>query len=188
MSYLARNICEPGVVFGPDSLSQLLKVASVPFDPVQYDSLVRVPLPRDTLFQILEISDTTKSYLQELEVLKELQDEQNINTDKLQKSKAKIVKPQDTKQDVKSLYKLLLQDTHRNLCYGIEFEKLNFLNNDKVLPIPLGSKIIIKKGTTILRGCLLISNSNCIFLGGSILELNQNYAQRRISTLEKLIK
>lgn len=68
----------------------------------------------------------------------------------------------------KTYYKLVLQDHTGQQAYGMEWDKLPFLNGQKLPPIPVGSKLLIKPGTVVAHGVLMLRPDNVQFLGGSV--------------------
>lgn len=149
------------------------------------------------LFQILDVKDVYKSDIVYIEELRGLVD---INSSLVDRQRTKL--PSNTrivnsvnvdeneneeKADGESyavgkrLFKLTLQDSFGNLCYGFEIEDLNFLRrNGDLYPIKLGSKIIVKNGTNVCLNTMMLKNENVEFVGGEIISLNINLFERML--------
>lgn len=93
-------------------------------------------------------------------------------------------------------YKLLLRDASDNYFYAIELEELPFLhpremNNTNPLPIPLGGRVIIQRGTAVRDGIVLLRRHQCLYLGvdmnGDLARnLNEGIVKKYVEILEKL--
>ncbi|ODV94259.1 hypothetical protein PACTADRAFT_35065 [Pachysolen tannophilus NRRL Y-2460] len=196
------------LLFKPDQLSQLASKASkYQFNPSIYVNPSYTNLPNDTLFQILYFEDVTRSKLNILANLQELNDPLNSISDKLKKNNriqqvisnhvelndnVEITNNNSSSSTIKEnnnvIYKLLLQDCFGNLSYAIPLENLEMLSSNKGLLFPqkIGSKIIIKKNCQILNGCILLTSKDFIFLGGEIpgAQNNETWIKSEIAKLE----
>lgn len=154
------------------------------------------PLDTTTLFQILDIRNVYKSNIVYLDELTGLVD---INSSLVDRQRMKFpanssivnsvnIDDGDTGNDLadfnvagKKLFKLTLQDSFGNLCFGFEVEDLNFLRrNGDLYPIKLGSKIIVKMGTNVCLNTIMLKNENVEFIGGEIPSLNVNLFERML--------
>ncbi|KAH3682710.1 hypothetical protein WICPIJ_006316 [Wickerhamomyces pijperi] len=94
-------------------------------------------------------------------------------------------------QSSKCFYKLTLQDSQKNLIYAIEMEKLPFLSGAVSLtgwPIHLGSKLLLKEGTDIIKGVIMLRRNDVEFIGGSVRDWNTGLEERIIKIMEDEIK
>lgn len=173
------------------------------------------PTPNDklnetTLFQIVDLRDTTKSVLSMIEGLKVLvnvndsfQDRQRAGLGSA-KSKIRSSKPRATINSVNTdeevpetgaalfgnwgaSYRLTLQDCFGNTCYAYEVEPLSFLRkrSNGFFPIKLGAKIVVHSGTKIIFNTLQLKNENVEFLGGHIMKLDYRLYERKLQELKE---
>ncbi|KAH3666759.1 hypothetical protein OGAPHI_003208 [Ogataea philodendri] len=158
-------------------------------------------LEADTVFQIVEVRDTTKSNIAYIERLVELIDANEGFYDRQNRSKPtrqKVIRSADVNGDAhehlpppvySSMYRLTLQDAHGNLCYAYEIEPLPFLRATADLyPIKLGSKLLVYKGTTVMLNATLHLGANtCRFLGGELPHMNYKLYQRELEKFKHQI-
>ncbi|ODV86811.1 hypothetical protein CANARDRAFT_6379 [[Candida] arabinofermentans NRRL YB-2248] len=190
---------------------QFLRSALSAFKPPQIvvsgnsDNHVEV-LDKDIMFQIIGLTDLTRSGVSYIESLTELIDANEGFYDRQKKSgngkqNNKLIRSANVGDDDegheasydavvevgKRLYRFTLQDSLGNLCYAYEIEPLHFLRlNSDLYPIKLGSKLMIKKGTTILfKSCFQLTAKSCQFFGGEIKKLNYNLYQRELEKWKK---
>ncbi|KAF3763769.1 hypothetical protein M406DRAFT_323304 [Cryphonectria parasitica EP155] len=62
-------------------------------------------------------------------------------------------------------HRLLLQDCRRQQVYGLELVRLPEIT---IGSLNIGSKILLKKGTIVSRGVIMLEPSSCQFLGGKV--------------------
>ena len=92
-------------------------------------------------------------------------------------------------------YKLLLDDGHGHQFYAFEMEELPFLHpREKAtlnpLPVPLGGRLVLQKGTTVCDGMVLLRKHQCQYLGvdtntGLAKELNAGVVKKYIQIMER---
>lgn len=95
----------------------------------------------------------------------------------------------------KALYKLLLQDNDGHVFYAFEIEELPFLHpsvksTENPLPIPMGGKLELFKGTVVSYGFVLLRRNSCRYqapnLGSEFSQkLNDGLVQKYIEMLER---
>lgn len=96
----------------------------------------------------------------------------------------------------KATYKLLLRDSSNNYFYGIEIDDLPFLRprektTTNPLPMPLGGKLLLQKGTTVCDGVVFLKKNQCLYIGpddvlGST--LNSGVVKKYIDIMEKQLQ
>lgn len=133
------------------------------------------------LVQLVDIENVTKSRLSRLDEILGVINPNDLRTDKLgnKGARRKIIRDVDVDDHEDSpstapnygsgYYKLTLMDYKGGMVFGAELSKLSFLSSSSslLLPIPLGSKIIVKPGTPVVRGMLLLKNELTVLVGGS---------------------
>lgn len=153
----------------------------------------------DVVFQILDITDITRSKLSVLEELEQFENPEDGYVDRQNKTvKKKLtvitsvnldnnLPPPTTYPSRSSVYKIILQDSSGNMVYAIEKEPLSFLNsgNSFLVPVSLGSKVIVKKNSVLQRGVLMLANRDLEFLGGKIDLWNQGYVARTVALIKR---
>lgn len=97
-----------------------------------------------------------------------------------------------------STYRLLLRDSQGNYCYAYDYNtSLAFLgtegNASSPLPIPLGGRLLVKSGTEVVSGVLLLKGLQCQYLGTSdrdrdlIDQLNTGLIRKYITSLNETL-
>lgn len=95
-------------------------------------------------------------------------------------------------------YKLLLRDAHGNYFYGIELEELPFLHprestTANPLPIPLGGRVVLQRGTEVRSGIALLRRHQCLYLGVDASSdlartLNDGVVEKYIDIMEHMLR
>lgn len=183
--------------------SEHLKAFKNCFAPPIHDDKLR----ETTLFQIVDIQDTSKSVLSEIEELKRLVDinesfydyQKFGNADNKKKKKRTTidVNLEEDENEIddnfmndknyipKRVFRLILEDCFGNICYAYEQEPLNFLrNNNQLYPIKLGYKILVYKDAKIIFNTLQLRNLDIKPLGGEIDKLNYKLHERKLRELK----
>ncbi|ODV82450.1 uncharacterized protein CANTADRAFT_44223 [Suhomyces tanzawaensis NRRL Y-17324] len=169
-------------------------------------------LEKPVLFHIIHVSNISKSRLNQLDEWKEFDNPNNVAVDRLTKSRKirtdnYIIREVNMEEDAPSAtsnqtgfdtYKLLLRDSANNYCYGYEFKgPLPFLRTGSLgtpLGVPLGGRLVVKKGTLVQNGVLLLTRQGCDYLGVDsndtelINQLNDGVVQKYIAMLEAELK
>ena len=148
----------------------------VPSEFVNQESAI---INHAVLLHIIRVEDISTSKFNQIEEWKEVLDPNNRSVDRLNKS-TRLVREinfqddddQQTSSTNKlkgsSTYKLLLRDKDNHFIYAYELEPLNFLRKEQTntpMPIKLGGRLLVKPGTMILRGVLLLNHKNCEYRG-----------------------
>lgn len=207
VAYLTKDIArtpQGSLSFSSDPKSQRALAGS----RVTYDPDV-AHVERDTLFQIVFLENVSHSIQDQYDELMSSYDVEGVGADRLKYTRQRVVRqinvegdeqgnPQE--QEVKqgntinnsnATFKLTLQDTSGNVAYGIELGKLSFLsgkNFSSGFPIQLGTKLLVKAGTKLFKGVLLLNQDNVEFLGGLVPEWNQDLQQKHMTYLKKRIE
>ncbi|KAI5961114.1 hypothetical protein CANMA_003888 [Candida margitis] len=130
------------------------------------------------LLHIIRVEDISTSKLNQIDEWKEISDPNNRSVDRLNKSTRLVREINFNDEDEQassvsktrglSTYKLLLRDKDNHFVYAYELEPLKFLRDEQTntpVPIKLGGRLLIKPGTTISRGVLLLNHKNCEYKG-----------------------
>lgn len=158
-------------------------------------------------FFIIHIDDVSKSKVTKLEEWRRVKDPNDVGVDRL--NRGKIISEIDMNADdanpssnsssvtnsagTNGLYKLTLKDNFDNYCFAYEYnDQLPFLragNTNLPIPIKLGGKLIVKRGTLIANGSLLLNRDQCTYIGVDdsselVKSLNSNLVEKSISILQ----
>lgn len=156
-------------------------------------------LPHSVTFSIIHIDDIAKSKITKLEEWKRIKDPNNVGVDRL--NKGKIISEIDVNADEanpqpagnnSAVYKLTLKDDGDNYCFAYEYnDQLPFLRppqSNGPIPIRLGGRLVVKQGTLIANGALLLTRDGCNYLGVTesvlVRNLNTNLIDKSIQILE----
>lgn len=77
-------------------------------------------------------------------------------------------------------HRLLLQDCRGQKVYGLELVRIPEI---AVGMLPIGAKILLKKGTVVARGAILLEPDNCQMLGGKIEAWQRSWLDGRLARL-----
>lgn len=154
--------------------------------------------PNPITFTIIYIDDISKSKLAKLDQWRRLKDPLQVSVDRLnhgtliteindgENTNVSVAKSSD------SVYKLTLKDDSDNYCFAYEYnDRLLFLRTGVDLPIPikLGGRLVVKKGTLVTNGCLMLKNAQVDYLGvedGDFANtLNANLVEKSIEILSR---
>lgn len=99
---------------------------------------------------------------------------------------------------VRAIYKLLLRDHQENYFYALEMEEIPFLHprektTNNPLPIPLGGRVMLQKGSTVHYGMVLLRKHQCNYLGVDMNsdlanQLNDGVVKKYIDVMEQQLR
>lgn len=182
------------------------------FDPQQYLSKKATYTQYPILFNIIQVSDISRSRLNQLDEWQEYEDPNSVSVDRVSKFNNKkylgnrIIREVDMSKDNElnltnfkrfgGIYKLLLKDNFDNYCFAYEYNDcLQFLRQSNStgtpLGIPLGGRLLVNKGTLVMNGALMLKKIQCQYLGidendNSLAEkLNSGIVKKHIDLLNE---
>lgn len=156
------------------------------FDPQQYLESKVSYTQHPILFNIIQVSDISRSRLIQLDEWQEYEDPNSVSVDRVSKFNNKkylgnrIIREVDMNKDNETnlndyrgsgnVYKLMLKDNFDNYCFAYEYnDRLQFLRQNistgTPLSIPLGGRILVNKGTLVMHGALMLKKIQCQYLG-----------------------
>lgn len=189
----------------PERLYEMYKSTLIPFSYGLAEPVEEETLKKDTLFQIVDIRDVSKSTLSMIETLTDLIDANEGFHDVSSKAKIRLkkrltvnevnVNEKDAEVMIEdmsvpnqgSIYKLTLQDCFGNLCIAYEHTPLSILRHTSchgLFRLKLGYKLVVCKGTRIIFNTLHLEDGNIKKLGGSIDKLNFRLYERKLKELK----
>lgn len=156
-------------------------------------------------FKIIHVFNISKSIMNQLDDWRECVDPMNVSVDRIRRGNnggnrliREVRMEEDTYTENKvDTYKLLLRDSGDNYCYAYEYnDSLRFLRQENTgtpLGIRLGGKLLVKPGTKVTNGTLLLCEKQCQYMGveeGDELaeKLNRGIVAKYIEVLEKELK
>lgn len=173
------------------------------------DSTTKLPIS----FNIIHVLNISKSSISQLDDWRECEDPNKVSMDRLSKSSRqgmpRLITEVDMSDDSSKgwgtsfvatepgcTYRLLLRDSRGNYCYGYDYNtSLAFLrsegNASSPLPIPLGGRLLVKSGTEVVSGVLLLKGLQCRYLGTNdqdrslISQLNTGLIRKYITSLNE---
>ncbi|KAH6686811.1 hypothetical protein F5X68DRAFT_261814 [Plectosphaerella plurivora] len=81
-------------------------------------------------------------------------------------------------------HRLVLQDCRGQNVYAVELKRIDKIG---VGVTAIGEKILLKKGTIVARGTLLLEPTNCVLLGGRIEAWQRPWLEGRIKRLKESV-
>ncbi|QLG71814.1 hypothetical protein HG535_0C01630 [Zygotorulaspora mrakii] len=148
-------------------------------------------LPNDCLFQILMIENISQSKMSQLDDIDNKLDPAKQRVDRLQNSRVVIHEVNMDNDDSvtkekygsKDVFKLTLQDKSGKFFYAINYNIIPWIN-----VCMIGSKLIIKSGTSFNRGVFIVKDTDCSFLGGTNRIWNENRESKLYNYLDSKLK
>lgn len=159
-------------------------------------------------FHVLHVADISRSRLAQLDEWKEYDDPRSVAVDRLNRRVIREVNMDDATvvtdgaptRTSPQTFKLLLRDVNNanNYCYGYEYnDMLPFLrdtNTATPLATRLGGRILVKQGTPVQNGVLLLTRRQCQYLGMAdadkslVDQLNTGIIRKYIDILDSELK
>jgi RecQ-mediated genome instability protein 1 len=81
-----------------------------------------------------------------------------------------------------STHRLVLQDCKGQKLYGLE---LNRIDRISIGSLNIGEKIILRRGTMVARGTLLLEPATCTILGGKVEAWQKSWVEGRLARLRE---
>ena len=156
------------------------------FEPQQYLQAKATYTQHPILFHIIQVADISRSRLNQLDEWQEYEDPNSVSVDRVSKFNNKkylgnrIIREVDMNKDdginkdnfkhFGGIYKLTLKDNFDNYCFAYEYNDcLQFLrlhaSTGTPLGIPLGGRLLVKKGTLVVNGAIMLKKIQCQYLG-----------------------
>ncbi|KAK4231996.1 RecQ mediated genome instability protein Rmi1 [Podospora fimiseda] len=162
----------------------------------------------DTIVQVLDIENLSKSRWEQIEeleaaargetkrgreIIRITEDENNNNNndnaiDRGQtqatqaQTQAAQQQQQQQQQNTKATHKLLLQDVKGQKVYGLELHKVDSIGVDT---ISIGGKVLLKRGTKVCRGVVMLEPGFTVVLGGKVGVWDKSWREGRLERLKR---
>lgn len=164
---LASDLTDPGLL-DPQSISTI----SLPSD-ITNPAVKETRLGCNVYVQVVDIEDLAKSRWEQVEELEAIErGEQTrgreitrLPTNGTDADSGTAQSGPATATSSKATHRLVLQDCKGQRVYGIELKRMPRV---AIGTLNIGEKILLKKGTVIARGAVLLEPATCHILGGKI--------------------
>jgi RecQ-mediated genome instability protein 1 len=83
-----------------------------------------------------------------------------------------------------STHRLVLQDCKGQKLYGLELFRIDKIG---IGSLNIGEKILLKRGTVVARGTILLEPTTCVILGGKVENWHKAWAERRLARLREAV-
>lgn len=84
--------------------------------------------------------------------------------------------------DAFSTHRLVLQDTAGNTLFALELDRIHRISISR---LHIGEKLLLKAGTAVARGTLLLEPANVKFLGGQVESMHKTWLDGRLKRLRE---
>ncbi|KAI0397594.1 hypothetical protein F5Y17DRAFT_454991 [Xylariaceae sp. FL0594] len=83
-----------------------------------------------------------------------------------------------------STHRLILQDCKGQKIYGLELVRMSKID---IGTLNIGEKILLKRGTIVARGTILLEPTNCVILGGKVESWHKAWVENRLMRLREAV-
>ncbi|RCI11560.1 hypothetical protein L249_7565 [Ophiocordyceps polyrhachis-furcata BCC 54312] len=154
-----------------------------------------VRLTRDTHVQVLDVEDLSLSRWEQAEALREVargertsgrqivRVEESVDggdADEAQQQRPAANEP--SRRHDNATHRLVLQDCRGTRVYAVELRRLPRIG---VRSTAVGEKILLRAGTVVARGTVLLAPESCLLLGGRVDAWHDVWASSRLQRLEE---
>ena len=142
-------------------------------------------LPYDVYLQVVDVENLTLSRWEQIEELEA--DERGERT----RGRQVIRVTAETEENdggaiagKNATHRLVLQDCNGRRVYGVEMARMNGLG---LSTTNIGCKVLLRKDAVVARGTVLLSDENCVLLGGKIDSWHETWLKGRIARLKESV-
>ncbi|CAI6093348.1 unnamed protein product [Clonostachys chloroleuca] len=174
------------------SSSPSLDSASLAVFPagVENTHLREQSLQRDTYVQVLDIENLSLSRWEQIEELESIEKGERTRGREIIRVTADQDgsggEPQQQQRATPSnaTHRLVLQDRSGKKVYGLELRRVPQIGVGKT---KIGEKLILKAGTRVARGSVMLTPETCQVLGGKVEAWHKTWTESRIARLKEAI-
>lgn len=202
---LAADLTTPGLLDASYAATACLPAAALGAE------VKEARLPRDVVVQVLDVEDVSRSRWEQVEELEAVERGERTRGREIIRLPVGGGEDEDGSEDVdrvgdaggggderqgqggrraagatsasagkNSTHKLVLQDCKGRKAFGLELKRIDGLGVGK---LNIGEKLLLKGGTVIARGSLLLEPANCIILGGKVEAWQKAWTEGRLARL-----
>ncbi|KAK0713069.1 hypothetical protein B0T26DRAFT_651230 [Lasiosphaeria miniovina] len=158
-------------------------------------------LGRDVVVQVLDVENVTRSRWEQVEELESIErgeqtkgremirlpvgdgdDELGDNAATQRLSTQGNAAAAATTTPKNATHKLVLQDSEGRKVYALELQRIERIAVGK---LNIGEKILLKTGTTVARGVILLEPNHCLMLGGKVEAWHRSWLDGRLARLRE---
>uniref|UniRef100_L2FJY2 RecQ-mediated genome instability protein 1 n=1 Tax=Colletotrichum fructicola (strain Nara gc5) TaxID=1213859 RepID=L2FJY2_COLFN len=155
--------------------------SSVTFPPAATDPQTpETTLPRDVPCQVLDVENLALSRWEQVEEL-EAAEYDNVDEGAPGRTQAAAAAPQQRKN---ATHRLVLQDCKGQKVYAMELRRVDRIG---VGVTNIGEKVMLKAGTVVARGTVLLEPEKCVMLGGKVDAWQKAWMEGRIARLKEAV-
>lgn len=167
--------------------------ASVPSLPASADDarIEEARLPRPVHVQILDVENLAQSKWEQIEELEAIERGEMTRGRHVIRVTADEDDSSSTQQQqaagagLNATHRLVVQDCAGKRVYAIEVSRIQKLGVGKTA---IGEKLLLRAGTVIARGSILLEPDKVVFLGGKVDEWHENWTTGRLKRLKELVE
>ncbi|KAF6806864.1 RecQ mediated genome instability protein Rmi1 [Colletotrichum musicola] len=184
---LASDLTTPGLLDAS---------ATASFPPTSGETL-EARLDRDVHCQVLDVENLSLSRWEQVEELEAVaRGEQTTGRrvvrlaaeeaeyDKVDDGDAPRPQRQQLQQKRNATHRLVLQDFKGNKLYAVELRRIEKIG---VGSTNIGEKVLLKGGTVIARGTVLLEPERCVVLGGKVEAWQKAWVEGRMARLQEAV-
>ena len=143
-------------------------------------------LPRDVHLQVLDVEDLSRSRWDQVEDLEAVErGETKRGREVIRVSAETDGEDQQQQRPAastgKATHRLVLQDRSGRKVYAIELRRVPRLDLGTTC---IGEKVLLKAGTVVARGLVLLTPETCVLLGGKVEAWHKTWTEGRLARLK----
>ncbi|KJZ76760.1 hypothetical protein HIM_03637 [Hirsutella minnesotensis 3608] len=160
--------------------SSLLDTSLLPALPpnVAEAGVASMPLPRDVHVQVLDVENLSLSRWEQIEELEE------VARGERTRGRQVIRVTADDRAGANATHRLVLQDCRGTRIYAVELRRIDRIGVGKT---SVGEKMLLRAGTVVARGTVLLTPETCVLLGGRVETWHEAWVQGRLQRLKDAV-
>ena len=157
-------------------------------------------LSSDVFSQVLDVENLSKSRWEQVEELEAIErgeqtrgreiirlpsntdDSANMGSSEATQSTGQAQRGAQASTNKNNTHRLVLQDCKGQTVYGIELRRVDKIG---VGSTTIGEKVVMKAGTIVARGTVLLEPCNCQLLGGKVDAWQKDWLEQRLARLKE---
>ncbi|KAK4111577.1 hypothetical protein N656DRAFT_755022 [Canariomyces notabilis] len=140
-------------------------------------------LPHDVVVQVLDLEDVSRSRWEQVEELEAIQrGEGTRGREVIRLPEQRQQRQGQSAGGKNSTHKLVVQDCKGQKAYALELKRVDRIAVGKT---SIGEKILLKAGTTVARGVLMLEPGQCVVLGGKVEAWHRAWVDGRLARLKE---
>ncbi|KAK1831258.1 hypothetical protein QBC39DRAFT_408615 [Podospora conica] len=180
---LALDLTTPGLIDAAYAAAHQLPRAQI--NHAEVDGVAR--LQRDVVVQVLDVENLSRSRWEQVEELEALERGEGTRGREVVRVEATPAGDEDlpTAGDSKATHRLVLQDCVGQRVFAVELARVERVGVGRT---SIGEKMMLKKGTKIARGVVLLEGGLCQVIGGKVEEWHKEWTKERVAKLKGAVE